>query len=65
MVLGIEFYTLNLSCIMRIDVKGFLQWGSVSDIPIAGMDCVKYSDYYLMGSLILCHGLLISIPSAI
>jgi len=41
-VLKIEFYALNLSCIMRIDVKVFVQWGCVSDIPIAGMDCVKY-----------------------
>jgi len=33
---------------MRIDVKGFVQWGCVSDIPLAGMDCVKYPDYSLM-----------------
>jgi len=47
-VIKIEFYALNLSCIMRIDVKGFVQWGYVSDIPLAGMDCVKYPDYYLV-----------------
>jgi len=47
-VLKIEFYALNLSCIMRIDVKGFVQWGCVSDIPLAGMDCVKYPDHSLM-----------------
>ena len=41
-VLKIEIYALNLSCIMRIDVKGFVQWGYVSDIPLAGMDCVEY-----------------------
>ena len=41
-VLEIEFYALNLSCIMRIDVKGFVQWGYVSDIPLVCMDCVKY-----------------------
>jgi hypothetical protein len=29
---------------MRIDVEGFVQWGCVSEIPIAGMDCVKYPD---------------------
>jgi len=27
---------------MRIDVEGFVQWGYVSDIPLVGMDCVKY-----------------------
>ena len=64
-VLKVEFYALNLTSIMRIDVKGFVQWGCVSDIPLAGMDCVKYPDYYLMGSLILCQGLAISFPSAI
>ena len=42
-VLKIEFYALNLSCIMRIDVKGFVQWGCVSDI--------KYPDYHLIGDL--------------
>jgi len=26
-----------------------VQWDCVSDIPLAGMDCVKYPDYYLMG----------------
>jgi len=50
---------------MRIDVEGFVQWGCVSDISLAGMDCVKYPDYYLMGSLILYQGLAISLPSAI
>jgi hypothetical protein len=38
---------------MRIDVKVFVRWGCVSDIPLAGMDCVKYPDilcliFYLM-----------------
>lgn len=47
-VLKVEFYALNLTSIMRIDVKGFVQWGCVSDIPLAGMDCVKYPDYCLM-----------------
>ena len=47
-VLNVELYALNLTCIMRIDVKGFVQWGCVSDIPLAGLDCVKYPDYYLM-----------------
>jgi len=37
---------------MRIDVKGFVQWGCVSDIPLASMDCVKYPDYYIKGDLI-------------
>jgi hypothetical protein len=45
---------------MRIDVKGFVQWGCVSDIvqwgcvsdiPLAVMDCVEYPDYYLKGDL--------------
>ena len=43
-VLKVEFYALNLSRIMRIDVKGFVQLGCVNDIPLAGMDCVKYPD---------------------
>jgi hypothetical protein len=43
-VLKIEFYALNLSCIMLTDVKVFVQWGCVSDIPLAGMDSVKYPD---------------------
>jgi len=50
-VLKVEFYALNLTSIMRIDVKGFVLWGCVSDIPLAGLDCVKYPDYYLMGGL--------------
>ena len=50
-VLKIEFYALNLSCIMRIDVKGFVQCGCESDIALAGMDCVKYPDYHLIGDL--------------
>jgi len=50
-VLKIEFYALNLSCIMGIDVKGFVQCGCESDIPLAGMDCVKYPDYHLIGEL--------------
>jgi len=34
---------------MRIDVKVFVLWGCVSDISLAGMDCVKYPDYYMIG----------------
>jgi len=36
---------------MRIDVKVFVKWGCVNDIPLAGIDCVKYPSYYLKGDL--------------